>query len=160
VEVGGAHSLVMGRRIVFSKIVCEIIFSWSPIDFVLSWTDTVANPVEPHVHGFGPLLFDGVVRDPAGCRVVHLDGRGALWMAHFAKGGTGDCALFAVDEEEAVYFGIRGSRDNMLCENSSGIEDDTVIDLGFGWPISEIKVATNAATGFWHIEVTGVSVDF
>ena len=40
----------------------------------------VAYPIESHVNGFGPALFDDVIDDASGTGVVGLDGCRRLWM--------------------------------------------------------------------------------
>jgi hypothetical protein len=47
--------------------------------------NTTAQPVESHVHGFSAFGLDGVVYNAKGGRVVGLNGRGWLWVAHFEK---------------------------------------------------------------------------
>jgi hypothetical protein len=49
-----------------------------------------------HVHGLGPSLFDGVVGDTAGGRVVVFHRCGRLWVTHVDEGlteGQTSCSL-------------------------------------------------------------------
>ena len=42
--------------------------------------DSILEPVEPHVHGFGSFLFDGVVEDSISAFIVGLN-----WSCDFAR---------------------------------------------------------------------------
>ena len=45
----------------FCVIIFQIGYAWLPVDEELAAAGAVADPVEPHVNGFGALLFDGVI---------------------------------------------------------------------------------------------------
>ena len=71
-EVGRSHGLMMFGRMVFGKIIGAVCVAGAPEDVELPLTRAVTNPVKPHVNGFRPLLFDGVIDDAAGGAVVRL----------------------------------------------------------------------------------------
>ena len=55
-----------------------------PVDSDLALLDSISDPVEPHVHGFGAFRLDGFVGDAFGCGVVGLDRCWAfLFPPHF-----------------------------------------------------------------------------
>ena len=58
----------------------QVVLSRFPIDMEVSLFSPVSQPVESHVHGFGSLLFDGVIDYPLGCTIIGLDRCGWLWM--------------------------------------------------------------------------------
>ena len=48
----------MRRRVVLAGIIGTVILTWFPIDVKLALFDTVLDPIEMHVHGFGVALLD------------------------------------------------------------------------------------------------------
>ena len=48
----------------------------------LKLLDSIAQPVETHVYGFCSSQGNGVIYDAQICRVVRLDGRRMLGVAH------------------------------------------------------------------------------
>jgi hypothetical protein len=56
----------------FGKIIGIVVGTFAPIDNELPLSDAVANPVKAHVHGFGSLLFDGVVGETDCTSVICL----------------------------------------------------------------------------------------
>ena len=82
-EVSGADQAMMGRGMVFGKVISEVLGARTPIHDVVSLADTILYPIEAHVHGFGLALSGGPVGD-AGCAgVVSLDWSGGLLASHF-----------------------------------------------------------------------------
>ena len=59
--------------------------AWFPVDVELSLLGSVSQPVEPHVHGFGSLLFDSVIDYSLGCTVISLDRCSWLGMSKFLE---------------------------------------------------------------------------
>ena len=72
--------MVAGRE-VLCKVIGEIIATCFPMDCELDLFDSVSNPVEVHVNGFGSFLFDRVIGDAFSTRVVCLDGSGWLGVS-------------------------------------------------------------------------------
>jgi hypothetical protein len=58
------------------KVVGEIVFTCTPMSNELALLDSVADPVEAHVYGFGSTLFDCFVGDASGACIFGLDGFG------------------------------------------------------------------------------------
>ena len=98
---------VVGGGMELCVVVCLVGWSWGPIDVQLFLADVILDPVESHVHGFGPFLFHGFVHDACGCRVVDLSRCGRLCVAEFFQGGALGDGFFCVLEECAT-FGIGG----------------------------------------------------
>ena len=68
---------------VLGEVIGIVYFASFPVDAALALTDSVLDPVESHVHGFGTFGFDGVVGDFASRGVVCAWGSGArLWVSH------------------------------------------------------------------------------
>ena len=82
-KVGGAHEAMVTCWVMLGMVVAEIFGAGSPEDSKLSLLFAVFEPVEAHVHCFGALLFDRVVGEAYGCRVVCLYRRGRLRMTEF-----------------------------------------------------------------------------
>ena len=112
-EVAGAHEAMVRRRVVFSEVVGKVVGSFAPVDMIVALGDTVFDPVETHVHGFGPALFDGVINDANGTFVVRLDWGGSLGVAHFIKGGAEGCGILGIIEKSACFSFRRGGEDSV-----------------------------------------------
>ena len=97
-EVTRAHVLVMCGRVMFSKVICQIVSPAAPVHEKLALFDAIADPVKAHVHGFRTSLFDGAVGDSGGAGIVGLDWSGWLWMAHVLKRGSKHGGFFAIEE--------------------------------------------------------------
>ena len=95
-KVARAHSLVMNGRMLFGEVVSKVATARGPIYVELALLDAITNPVKPHVHSFGALLFYRVVDDAKGSGVVSLDGGGWLGMVHFFKSGAEWDCFFGV----------------------------------------------------------------
>jgi hypothetical protein len=75
-----AHASVMGRRVVFSEVVGEIVGTASPVDQKLIILDAIFDPIKTHVDGFGATLLHSIISDAGGTGIVGLDGSGRLGM--------------------------------------------------------------------------------
>ena len=62
-EVEGPHGSVVGGGMVFGEVICEVAFTFAPINLELILSHSVSYPIEAHVNGFGPLLFYRVIDD-------------------------------------------------------------------------------------------------
>ena len=83
-EVRGTHLLVMRGRVTLGEIVGIVVLAAFPVDPELALSYSVADPIEPHVHGFGAFGFDRVVGNSACYLVVGNYICGALLgVAHF-----------------------------------------------------------------------------
>ena len=85
IEIRRTHFLMMFGCMVFCKIVSFVEFAFSPQHVELFLFDAIAYPVESHVNGFGPFLFNGVIGNAGRGAVVGNNGGGGLGMAHFFK---------------------------------------------------------------------------
>ena len=72
---------MVGSAVVFCRVVAKVDGTRGPVDVELSMVDSVAEPVEAHVNGFGSVLFDGGVHDTIRGAVVSAQWCGWLWMA-------------------------------------------------------------------------------
>jgi hypothetical protein len=119
-------------------VVSKITLSRGPEDMEVTLFDTLSYPVVSHIECSGALLFDSFGDDPAGGRVVCLNGGWVLFVTHFGEDVMDDSAFFAVDKEGAE-FGFGGSRCNVF-EDSRGIKNGSVEDGRLVWLIAKIKV--------------------
>ena len=78
----------MRRRKMLGKIIGKIVDAFFPMHDELSEADSVANPIEAHVNGFGLFLLDCVIDNLLGACIVSLDWGSRLRMAHFVEGGA------------------------------------------------------------------------
>jgi hypothetical protein len=106
---------------VFGEVVSEVVAASGPIDVELVLKDAVADPVIPHVHGFGSALFDRVIGKVAGSAVVCQYGRRTLREAEFCKGGSNGTCFFAI-VEEAACFGFGSTGDNFFHEMGDDVD--------------------------------------
>jgi hypothetical protein len=56
------HLLAVGWRVMLCEVICEVAVSQFPEDTELALVDSLFDPIERHVHGFGAFWFDGIVR--------------------------------------------------------------------------------------------------
>jgi hypothetical protein len=82
-DVDGASGTVVLIGAMFGKVVSSVGDAVAPVDNELALRDAVADPIETHVHGFGPSLFDRVVGNAGGSAVVGDDGGRWLGMSEF-----------------------------------------------------------------------------
>ena len=79
----GSLGLVVGGREMLGVVVRMVFTTRFPVDSKLALSNTVADPIEAHVDGFGAPLFDFVIDDAFGDGIVSLDGCGRLGPTHF-----------------------------------------------------------------------------
>ena len=60
-------------------VVAKVSDAWLPVDEELTLACAIAYPIKAHVDRFRSFLFDGVVGEAVGGRVVDLDWSGRLW---------------------------------------------------------------------------------
>ena len=104
-EVRGTHLLVMRGRVAFGEVVGIVVLAAFPVDSELTLSDSVADPIEPHVHGFGAFGFDRVVGN-SGCYLVIGDYIcGAfLGVAHFFEHCSYHGAFLAIVEQSCCFW--------------------------------------------------------
>ena len=93
--------------VVLCEIIGQVVSSAAPVDEELSLLDSVFDPVETHVNGFGAALLHIVVSNPSGTGVVCLDWSGVLWVAHAFESGSKHRAIFGIIEKGS-QFGFGG----------------------------------------------------
>jgi hypothetical protein len=88
--------------------------------------DAVADPVKPHVHSFGAVLFYFVVCNPVSRGVVCSDFSWVLFPSEvLLEGVSDDGSFFSVDEEAGkLSF---GGRSNDMTEDAGGIQDGSIV---------------------------------
>ena len=94
---------VVFSLVVLGGIINKILAAWMPVHPELSLLYSVYNQIEPHVHGFGHFLLDGLIGHSYICGVVHLDGSGRLWTVHFNQSGAYGYCLFGV-KKKGIQF--------------------------------------------------------
>ena len=95
------------RRVMLRYIVALVKRARHPKMAELELCDSIAEPMETHVHGICPLGGDGVIYYAECCCVVRLHGGGGLRVAHFGDCVAGGDRRAAVDVEGAD-FGFGG----------------------------------------------------
>ena len=77
---------MMGRWVMFGRIVGQVAVPWFPIYNELVLGDTIFQPIESHIDGFGSFLFYRAGEDTSGGDVIGCEWCWWLRMAHFYKG--------------------------------------------------------------------------
>ena len=159
VQVFGPHFSVVGGRMVLGVVITKVGFARGPVDFELALANSVLDPVEAHVDGFGSLLLDGAVCEAHCSGVVHLHGCGRLRVSEFNQGSANWESLLAV-EKCASDFGFSGGGHDEL-DNFGKAEDGAiehglcgVVDL-----VAEEVVTACATAGSRFRQVRCVTVD-
>ena len=80
-KVQWANSAMVGSWMMLCPVVGVVVGSGFPVDDELALLDTVFEPVESHVDGFGAFLLDCVIGDALSTSVVSLDRSWWLGMA-------------------------------------------------------------------------------
>ena len=86
VEELWAHEAMMSWGVVFGVIVPEVGAYGSPVNFELTLTGAIPDPVEVHVNLFRKFLLDGIVCKSHCCGFIYLHGGGGLGMSEFFNG--------------------------------------------------------------------------
>ena len=79
---GGASKSMDGGSEVLGEVVGDVDVAGCPEYVELVLFDSVADPVETHVHGSAAALFDGVIGYAVGACVVGLYWCSGLRMSH------------------------------------------------------------------------------
>jgi hypothetical protein len=123
-QIATAHEAVMGRGVVLGEVVGQIVGTLAPVDVEVALSDPVANPVEPHVHGFGSALFDSAIGNAGSARVVRLDWGGRLGVSHVLEGGPKPSGVLTI-VEKCPKFGL-GRRGDHNFQDRTGDMDISV----------------------------------
>ena len=70
------------------KVIGTIVVTFFPMHDEMAEADSVADPIELHVHGLGASLLDRVVDNSLCACIIRLYGHSWLGMTHFVKGGA------------------------------------------------------------------------
>ncbi len=81
-EIARAHEAMMGRGMMLGEVVGKIVGPTAPINEKIPIIDTIVDPIEMHVHGYGASLFDCIIDYTSGTSIVSLDGCWRLRVAH------------------------------------------------------------------------------
>jgi hypothetical protein len=102
---------MMSGWVLFGEIITQVVGALAPVDKKLILTGLILYPIETHVHGFGFALGNCAVGYPGGARVVCLDWRWQLRMAHFDEGSSKRTALAGIVEQASKFGFCRGGHD-------------------------------------------------
>ena len=72
-EVDRADTTMVGASVVLGWVVAQVCGSWCPTELELVLVDSIFNPVEAHVNGFGTFLFEIAVDDAVCGAIVSCD---------------------------------------------------------------------------------------
>ena len=90
------HTAMMSWRVMFCKIISQVVSVRGPEDVEVALLSSVADPVEPHVDCSGSALFAGSIGDRVCGGIICLDWCGGLRMAHFFECRPEYCAFFGI----------------------------------------------------------------
>ena len=99
----------MGLRVVLGKIICQVSCSLFPVDYEVSLTDAVMNPIKYHSGGLGVSLFHVSIDSSMCAAVVNLERNGWLGMDHLGKNVTDNGLLFGI-KKCSIKFSFGGRR--------------------------------------------------
>ena len=146
-EIDRAHLLVVSGCKVFGKVVNIVVGTMVPVDAELALADTIADPVEAHVNGFGAALFDCVIDDSFSHLVVSFDGSGILWVAELDESGADGGSILGI-VEECPYFGFSGGCEDHLHDAAEDVDGTIQRWLCSSWDfVSEEVVAAGSGSG-------------
>ena len=157
IEDDGSHVSMMSWRMMFCKVVSNVVGARCPINAEVALGDAIPYPIEAHVDGFGADLFDGPVHDATGSGVVGFYWCGGLWVSHFAERVANYSAFFGV-EEEGTDFGFGGACHD-AADDFGNVEDGAIEHRWTAGEISKVVMAARAAASFRFGKVGRVAVD-
>ena len=158
-EMHLADNLVVGHRVVLGPVVAQVVSSFFPVDSELALADTVPDPVELHVHGLGPALFDTVIDNSICHLIVCLDVGGRLGVAQSLQSVAQWAALTGIVEKAGHFsFGGRGQdhpHDTAQDVDSTiGFEDRVRVGLA-----AQVEESSIPGTSFALGQVGGIAMD-
>jgi hypothetical protein len=124
-----AHTAMVSGCVVLGHIVCEVSSSRAPVDMELALVDTVFEPVEAHVNGFGSLLLDSAGEDALCYFVVSLEGCCWLLVAKVFQGSPDGTCILGLGKCSA-NFSFRSRTEHIF--HDAGHNMDGAID---GWVV-------------------------
>ncbi len=81
IKICWVQGLMMRFWVVLGEVIGFVGSTQSPKDVILALVDTITDPIELHVNGLGPFLFDVVIGNAGGSGVVSLNRGGRLGMS-------------------------------------------------------------------------------
>ena len=155
-QVGGSHPAMMSWGVVLGVIVSKVGGTRFPVDMVLALLDSVLEPVESHVNGFGATLLDCVVEDAVGTGIVNLERGGWLGMSKLEEGLPDGNSVLGIDEG-CPSFSFSGRGHNIGHSLGNNVDGSIV-----GWirgVVTEEVIARGSATGFGCTKIGAVRVN-
>ena len=99
--------------VMFTHVISRVTVSWAPVDKKLVLSDTVADPIKPHIDSFSSFQFyAGVSKANCGC-VVDLDRGRGLGVTHLDEGDA-KWEGFLSGEEGGANFYLSGGAHHVL----------------------------------------------
>jgi hypothetical protein len=117
--------LMVGGAVVFREVVATIGRTGGLVISELLMVVMIAQPPVLHVHCFCALWQYDVGYNAKGGAVVHLNGRGGLFMPQFFKEHSARYCLACVDVKRAKFGFSSGGHDGF--DILGGIQDSTII---------------------------------
>jgi len=143
---------------VFGEVIGTIGGAWTPKNVELALADPITDPIKPHVDGFGPFLFHGVIGDAAGGTVVSLKWCGWLGMAKFLQGDAHRTDGLSI-EEQCTQFSFSSAGHDRLHDLAQNV-DWAIVRRGFVlgrwwgcWSRAEEAISSCPGSAFWGGEV-------
>ena len=159
-----SHDLMVGWGMMLGEVVTFVGVPRLPVDEKLFLSNVILDPMELHVDGLGPPLFDLAIGKSYSSGVVNLNGSGWLWVAKVDECLSDGHSIFGI-EVGPTNFCLHGRTHNMLDDFVEGVEGSIWGGLGLeGFrgvkgAITKEVVATSLASGSWLREVGGIAMD-
>jgi hypothetical protein len=80
-----SHIAMVGWRIMFCKIICQVCLTGLPINPELPLLFPIQQPFKSHIHQFCTLWPDSGIYNPLRCRIIRLDGSTWLGVTHLMQ---------------------------------------------------------------------------
>ena len=112
------------------KIISTIQFAGGPIEIKLLSSDSIFEPIIPHINGLGFFEANLGMKNTVSSRVIGFEGRavGRLQMTHFLESSADRDGILGVEEKGADFsFGDGG------CNAAKRFAKDMNWTVGFGF---------------------------
>ena len=103
IEIDWTNSAMVMSRVMFGRVVTQVMVTRFPLDVKLFLFIVVGEPVEMHVNGFGLTLFHGTMGDSTGSDIISGEGGWGLRMVKVKAAVADENGLTFIEEEAANF---------------------------------------------------------
>jgi hypothetical protein len=132
----------------------KLLSAWNVKDFELALSNTITEPMEAHINGFGTSDLEGIVGKTNSCSVVYIDDCGTILWEFKSGGNDAEPNCVPTSSIGSAVFGF-GNRGNYYIEYSGIDKHWTVETMGVICP-TEVAVGTSSRATLGFREIRGV----